>query len=147
MQEYQSIMKNDVWEIVLRQGKSMVTSKRIYKIKHAADGSIEKYKSDVCGKRILLERGSQPSDFDREEQPPRTVHKRSDFRGSQQVQREHMAPEIVQTQMESSFQGSMQTQSEPDLIESQLAQRESRSFNWSSPSGPGGRETSSKTDR
>jgi hypothetical protein len=41
MEEYQSIMKNDVWEIVLRpEGKSVVTSKWIYKIKHATDGSI-----------------------------------------------------------------------------------------------------------
>jgi hypothetical protein len=41
------------------------------------------------------------------------------------MQREQMAPEIVQTQRESSFRGSMRTQSEPDLRESQLAQRES----------------------
>jgi hypothetical protein len=40
----------------------------------------------------------------------------------------------------------MQTQSEPDLRESQLAQRESRSFRGSSPSGSGGREASSNTD-
>jgi hypothetical protein len=46
MEEYQSIMKNDVWEVVLRpEGKSVVTSMWIYKIKHAADGSIEKYKA------------------------------------------------------------------------------------------------------
>jgi hypothetical protein len=39
-------MKNDVWKIVMRpEGKPMVTSKWIYKIKHAADGSIEKYKA------------------------------------------------------------------------------------------------------
>jgi hypothetical protein len=45
MEEYQSIMKNDVWEIVLRsEGKSMVTSKWIYNIKHVAYGSIEMYK-------------------------------------------------------------------------------------------------------
>ena len=37
IEEYQSIMKNDVWDVV--------TSKWIYKIKHAADGSIEKYKA------------------------------------------------------------------------------------------------------
>ena len=44
-EEYQSIMKNDVWDIVPRpKGKSVVTSKWIYKIKHATDGSIEKYK-------------------------------------------------------------------------------------------------------
>ena len=45
IKEYQSIMKNDVWDVVPRpEGKSVVTSKWIYKIKHAADGSIEKYK-------------------------------------------------------------------------------------------------------
>jgi hypothetical protein len=43
--EYQSIMKNDVWDIVLRlEGKYVVTSKWIYKIKHAADRSVDKYK-------------------------------------------------------------------------------------------------------
>ena len=45
IEEYQSIMKNDVWDVVPRpEGKSVVTSKWIYKIKHAVDGSIEKYK-------------------------------------------------------------------------------------------------------
>ena len=44
IEEYQSIMKNDVWDVVPRpEGKSIVTSKWIYKIKHAADGSFEKY--------------------------------------------------------------------------------------------------------
>ena len=46
IEEYQLIMKNDVWKVVPRsKGKSVVTSKWIYKIKHAADGSIEKYKA------------------------------------------------------------------------------------------------------
>jgi hypothetical protein len=46
MEEYQSIMKNDVWDIVLRpKGKSIVTSKWIYKIKHTADRSIENKKA------------------------------------------------------------------------------------------------------
>jgi hypothetical protein len=46
MEEYNSIMKNDVWEIVPRpEGKSMVTSRWLYKLKYAADGSIEKYKA------------------------------------------------------------------------------------------------------
>jgi hypothetical protein len=49
------------------------------------------------------------------------------------MQRKQMAPEIVQTQRKSSFKESMWTQSEPYLRESQLAQRESRSFRWSSP--------------
>jgi hypothetical protein len=46
MEEYQTMMKNDVWDIIPRpQGKSVVTSKWIYKIKHAADKSIEKHKA------------------------------------------------------------------------------------------------------
>ena len=39
-------MKNDVWDIVPKpENKSVVSLKRIYKIKHATDGSIEKYKA------------------------------------------------------------------------------------------------------
>ena len=46
MKEYQLIMKNDVWDIVPKvENKSVVSSKWIYKIKHAADGIIEKYKA------------------------------------------------------------------------------------------------------
>ena len=46
MEEYESIVKNDVWEVVPRsEGKLVVTSKWIYKIKHVADGGIEKYKA------------------------------------------------------------------------------------------------------
>ena len=46
MDEYHSIMKNDVWEIVSRrEGKSMVTSRWLYKLKHVVDGSVEKYKA------------------------------------------------------------------------------------------------------
>ena len=44
MEEYQSIMKNDVWEVVSRpEGKSVVNSKWIYKINHVADDIIKKY--------------------------------------------------------------------------------------------------------
>lgn len=46
MEKYASIMKNDVWEVIPRpEGKSIVTSRWLYKIKYAADGSIEKYKA------------------------------------------------------------------------------------------------------
>jgi hypothetical protein len=46
MEEYNSIMKNDVWEVVPRpEGKSVVTSRWLYKLKHAANGNIEKYKA------------------------------------------------------------------------------------------------------
>jgi hypothetical protein len=45
-------MKNKVWEIVPRlKNKYVVSSKWLFKIKHAVDGSIEKYKARVvaCG--------------------------------------------------------------------------------------------------
>jgi hypothetical protein len=46
VEEYASIMQNDVWEVVPRpDGKSVISSKWIYKIKYVADGSIEKYKA------------------------------------------------------------------------------------------------------
>ena len=46
IKEYQSIMKNYVWYVVPRpEGKYVVTSKWIYKIKHTADDSINKYKA------------------------------------------------------------------------------------------------------
>ena len=46
MEEYQSIMKNDVWDVVPRpKGKLVVTSKWTFRIKHATNGSIEKYKA------------------------------------------------------------------------------------------------------
>jgi hypothetical protein len=62
-EEYQSIMKNDVWDIVPRpEGKSVVTSKWIYKIKHAADGSVEKYKA-----RFVARGFSQVDGIDYEE--------------------------------------------------------------------------------
>eukprot|EP00253_Pinus_taeda_P032119 PITA_32119 len=44
-EEYESIMKNDVWDVVPRsKEKSIVTSKWLYKIKHGVDGSAEKFK-------------------------------------------------------------------------------------------------------
>jgi hypothetical protein len=45
-EEYQSIVNNDVWDVVPRlKEKSIVSSKWIYKTKHVADDSIEKYKA------------------------------------------------------------------------------------------------------
>jgi hypothetical protein len=41
VEEYTSIMKNDIWDMVPRpEGKSIVSSMWLYKIKHVADGSI-----------------------------------------------------------------------------------------------------------
>jgi hypothetical protein len=62
-EEYQSILKNDVWDIVPRpEGKSVVTSKLIYKIKHATDRSVEKYKA-----RFVARGFSQVEGIDYEE--------------------------------------------------------------------------------
>jgi hypothetical protein len=46
IEEYQSIIKNDVLEIVPRsKNKYVVSSKWIYNIKHVVEGSIEKHKA------------------------------------------------------------------------------------------------------
>jgi hypothetical protein len=62
-EEYQSILKNDVWEIVPRpKRKYVVSSKWLYKIKHVADGSIEKHKE-----RFVAHGFSQKEGIDYEE--------------------------------------------------------------------------------
>jgi hypothetical protein len=62
-EEHQSIIKNDVWEIVPRpKSKDVVYSKWLFKIKHAADGSIEKYKA-----RFVARGFSQKEGIDYEE--------------------------------------------------------------------------------
>jgi hypothetical protein len=46
IEEYQSIMKKKVWEIVPRpKNKDVVSSRWLFQIKYVADGSIEKYKA------------------------------------------------------------------------------------------------------
>ena len=56
-------MENDVWDVVPHpEGKSVVTSKWIYKIKHAANGSIEKYQA-----RFVARGFSQKEGIDYEE--------------------------------------------------------------------------------
>jgi hypothetical protein len=63
MEEYNSIMNNDVWEVVPRpEGKSVVTSKWLYKLKFVAYGSIEKYKA-----RFMARGFSQVEGFDYDE--------------------------------------------------------------------------------
>lgn len=62
-EEYQSILKNDVSDIVPRpKGKSVVSSKWLFKIKHAVDGSIEKHKE-----RFVARGFSQKEGIDYEE--------------------------------------------------------------------------------
>ena len=56
--EYQSIIKNDVWEIVPRpKSKDVVSSKWLFKIKHVADGSIEKYKARFVARGFSQKEG------------------------------------------------------------------------------------------
>ena len=63
VEEYSSIMTNDVWEVVPRpQIRSVVGSRWIYKIKYAADGSVEKYKA-----RFVAKGYAQKEDIDYEE--------------------------------------------------------------------------------
>jgi hypothetical protein len=48
---YSSIMCNDVWEIVPRpEGKSVVGSCWVYKVKQGVDGSLEKCKDRFVAK-------------------------------------------------------------------------------------------------
>ena len=56
-------MKNQVWEVALRpQGKNVVGSKWIYKVKHSANESMEKCKACFVAKGF-----SQKEDIDYEE--------------------------------------------------------------------------------
>ena len=58
MEEYKSIMKNDVWEIVPRPDwKSVVTLKWIFEIEHAADEIIEKYKARFVARGFSQKEG------------------------------------------------------------------------------------------
>eukprot|EP00253_Pinus_taeda_P036006 PITA_36006 len=46
VEEYDSIVQNSVWDVVPRpENKSVVSSHWIYKVKQAADGSVEKHKA------------------------------------------------------------------------------------------------------
>ena len=58
VEEYNSIMTNDVWEVVPRlEDKSVVGSRWIYKIKYVANGSIEKYKARFMAKGYAQKEG------------------------------------------------------------------------------------------
>jgi len=52
VEEYDSIVRNSVWDVVPRPEKNSVVSSRwLYKVKHATDGSVEKHKARfvACG--------------------------------------------------------------------------------------------------
>jgi hypothetical protein len=52
-QVWRDAMKNDVWEVVPRpKGKSVVTYRWLYKLNHATDGRIEKYKALFVAQRF-----------------------------------------------------------------------------------------------
>jgi hypothetical protein len=56
--EHQSIMKNEVWEIIPRpKEKLVVTSKWVYKIKHATDESVDKYKARFVARGFSQKEG------------------------------------------------------------------------------------------
>ena len=58
IEEYHSILKNDVWDIVPRpKRKSIVTSRWLYKIKHVADGSMDKFKSKFAARGFSQKEG------------------------------------------------------------------------------------------
>jgi hypothetical protein len=62
-EEYQSIINNDLWEIVpIPKSKDVVSSKWLFKIKHVVDGSIKKYKA-----RFVARGFSQKEGIDYEE--------------------------------------------------------------------------------
>jgi hypothetical protein len=58
MEEYQSIMKNDVWVVVSRPKEMfVVTLKLLYKINHVVDGSIDKYKARFVARGFSQQEG------------------------------------------------------------------------------------------
>ena len=63
VEEYDSIVRNSAWKIVLRsEGKSVVGFRWIYKVKQVVDGSVEKYKA-----RFFAQGFSQIEGIDYEE--------------------------------------------------------------------------------
>ena len=58
VEEYYSIMKNQVWKVMPRpQRKKVVGSRWIYQVKHEADGSVEKYKARFVAKGFSQNEG------------------------------------------------------------------------------------------
>ena len=62
-EEYHSILKNDVWDIVTKLDRnSVVTFIWLFKIKHVANGSVDKFKS-----KFVVRGFSQKEGIDYEE--------------------------------------------------------------------------------
>ena len=58
VEEYSSIMVNDVWEVVPRpQDRSVVDSRWIYKVKNVANDSVEKHKARFVAKGYAQKEG------------------------------------------------------------------------------------------
>ena len=63
-EEYESIMKNEVWDVVLRlEEKAIVTSKWLYTIKHGFDGSAEKHKARFVARSFSQKEGIDYDDI------------------------------------------------------------------------------------
>ena len=63
-EEYESIMKNDVWDVVPRpEDKVVVTSEWLYKIKHGSDGSVKKYKARFVAQGFSQKEGIDYDDI------------------------------------------------------------------------------------
>ena len=44
--EYESLMKNNTWDLVpLSEGKNIVGSRWMFKVKHGEDGSVDRFKA------------------------------------------------------------------------------------------------------
>ena len=57
IEEYQSIINNDVWDVVPRpKDKLAISSKWIFKAKHSTDGSIENFKARFVARRFFYKR-------------------------------------------------------------------------------------------
>ena len=63
-EEYESIMKNDVWDVVPRpEVKEVVTSKWLYKIKHGSDESAENFKTRFVARGFSQKEGIDYDDI------------------------------------------------------------------------------------
>ena len=62
--EYESILKNNFWDVVPRpEDKAVVTTKWLYKIKHGSDGSVEKFKARFVARGFSQKEGVDYDDI------------------------------------------------------------------------------------